>query len=340
MRNKVCLPEISIIRLILILCIVIGHSFAPFSGGSWHSICEGEIAIYMWINPFFISFQLGAFVLISGYLYKHTSLSSVGWRSFVWKKFERLMIPGILFSLIYLYLFADKPIGIGKFIVNILSGAGHLWFLPMLFWCFIFTFFIGKLNCSKRSVIIFLCILALLPLPVPLGIGNAFHYLIYFYLGIVLYDRRSDILVLKKSCIIILWIIYLLTIFIEIIGRNYLMSFIDFYGVYSKAAVLATINTIQLLVTVSGSLALYSTILKVIHGINVTNNFILFCGKSFYGIYIFHQFILVYLYYHTSLSSHISIYLMPWLGLVVSLAMSLICTYGMLKTKIGRFLIG
>lgn len=300
----------------------------------------GTIEIYKWINPLFISFQLGAFVLISGYLYQHSSVRLISWTKFIWKKFKRLMIPCILFSLIYYYLLSNKGLDVWNLTLNLLSGVGHLWFLPMLFGCFVSCFFIGKLRFSKWIILVSLAVLSLLPLPIPFGIGNACHYLVYFYLGVVLYNRKDEALQWNKKYIVILWLVYLFsTVFLKFIGHDYLFSYIDLYGIYSKLVVLVINNAIQLLITITGSLALYSTVVKAIHGKSITNGALLFLGKSSYGIYIFHQFILVLLYYHTSLSSNLSPYLIPWFGLIVSLILSMVCTYFMLRTKVGRFLI-
>lgn len=56
------------------------------------------------------------------------------------KKAERLILPSVVFSLVYWQLFngdITDLVGGGKIVISVLSGVGHLWYLPVLFWCFV-----------------------------------------------------------------------------------------------------------------------------------------------------------------------------------------------------------
>lgn len=59
-----------------------------------------------------------------------------------------------------------------------------------------------------------------------------------------------------------------------------------------------------------------------------------------YGVYIYQQFILKYLYYKTAFASYVSTEAFPWIGFVVALVFSLLLCHLTLKTKFGRYLIG
>ena len=59
-----------------------------------------------------------------------------------------------------------------------------------------------------------------------------------------------------------------------------------------------------------------------------------------YGVYIYHQFILMYLYYKTDLISIVPNALFPWLGFAITLVLSLIFCFLTLRTRLGRYLIG
>lgn len=59
-----------------------------------------------------------------------------------------------------------------------------------------------------------------------------------------------------------------------------------------------------------------------------------------FGVYLFQQFLLVGLYRHTNLSSIVGFYWLPWVGFGVSMIGSLLLTYLMRLSKIGRYLIG
>ena len=53
----------------------------------------------------------------------------------------------------------------------ILNGAGHLWFLPMLFWCFILMWILKEIHWGGQILIAIL--LLILPIPsLPLRISE------------------------------------------------------------------------------------------------------------------------------------------------------------------------
>ncbi|MEG2599838.1 MAG: acyltransferase family protein, partial [Muribaculaceae bacterium] len=212
LESKKLLPEVSIVRPILIICIVIGHCFAPYSG-AWDlpKNINGE-TLYSWINPLFISFQLQAFVFISGYLYSYQKKTSSNIQ-FIYKKFKRLIIPAIFFGIIYylLFRFERDYFNISNAIIQILSGIGHLWFLPMLFWCFFIIRFLDKIIISNIIKLALLFPLTIIPVPIPFGIGVSLHYVFFFYCGIFVFTNKNSfdfILCKRKYIILFLFILF------------------------------------------------------------------------------------------------------------------------------------
>lgn len=59
-----------------------------------------------------------------------------------------------------------------------------------------------------------------------------------------------------------------------------------------------------------------------------------------YGVYIYHQFILKYLYYDTAFTQHLPLDAVPWISFGVVLALSLVACHLTLKFKFGKWLIG
>lgn len=59
-----------------------------------------------------------------------------------------------------------------------------------------------------------------------------------------------------------------------------------------------------------------------------------------YGVYIFHQFILKYIYYNSSVVTSIHPNLLPWVALLVTLLLSTTVSATLLRTKVGKYLIG
>ena len=122
-------------RPILIVLLVLYHSFAIYSGAWDRPEGYEGVQAYKWIARTSYAFMLESFVFLSGYLwsYQRNSLGKV--RTFyhtVMDKSARLLIPCWVFSIIYLILFES---GNGDYnrLLAILEGEGHLWFLPMLF---------------------------------------------------------------------------------------------------------------------------------------------------------------------------------------------------------------
>ena len=107
--------DILIYRPLLIICIIIGHCFGIYNGSFFNSIGAVGYNWYKYMNPLFISFQLYAFVFISGYLYANHARKNamIPFWSFVWKRFKRLYIPSLFFGILYVLLF-DSDLGGGK----------------------------------------------------------------------------------------------------------------------------------------------------------------------------------------------------------------------------------
>lgn len=188
--NKI-ITEIDLIRPFLIILVVLYHSFIIFAGGWQPVVGYVDIPVYKYISVVSYSFMLEGFVLISGYIYGY-QLAEKGIGSFtklLSKKFLRLLVPAIIWSLIYSLSLFDGQINI----ITILSGAGHLWFLIMLFWVFIGCFLIYKFRINYCFVWLLLLISALLSSnPLPLQLNAAMYYIFFFYLGTRMYVWMSD----------------------------------------------------------------------------------------------------------------------------------------------------
>lgn len=68
--NKKFFGYICLIRVVIILLLIIYHSFAPFCS-SWEIIpgMNGQYTLYSWISLLAYSFMLESFVFISGYIF-------------------------------------------------------------------------------------------------------------------------------------------------------------------------------------------------------------------------------------------------------------------------------
>jgi len=187
-HKKLLLGDAVLIRLFLILLLVLYHSLCVFCG-SWE-VPDGftEIPVYWWMGKAASSFMLETFVFLSGYLYgvqiQKKGICIVNFKSMILRKVKRLLLPCFLFGSLYYVMFYDLSKSVSEIIYSILNGTGHLWFLPMLFWCFVCVYGIEKLHISQKVVIPLLTVAALCSiLPLPFRLGKTMYYLLFFYVG-------------------------------------------------------------------------------------------------------------------------------------------------------------
>ena len=206
--GKILLLDVCIIRFILIFLLVLYHAFAIFCG-AWTPL-DGypEIRSYRWIGKASYSFMLEAFVFISGYVFGYQVLrkpEKLAFNSVATSKAKRLLLPSIIFSVIYYCLFYDFHKPIYEICYSIINGTGHLWFLPMLFWCFIFTSLAEKTGINRRCVTAIAIALSFVSVvPLPFRLSSSLYYFIFFYVGYILkrYDLNADKSVSRKNTIL------------------------------------------------------------------------------------------------------------------------------------------
>lgn len=141
-----------------------------------------------------------------GYQVRVKGESKLQAKDLFWGKFKRLMIPCMVFSLLYILLFGHITQPIQKTLYGLMNGVGHMWFLPMLFWCFVGTWIIEKLHFKPKLIIPLLCLATFSSfLPLPLRMNTAMYYLFFFYVGYVIQrnDFSLDWLYTKRNVVII-----------------------------------------------------------------------------------------------------------------------------------------
>lgn len=348
MRNndtqKKLLYEVSIIRPLIIALLVFMHSFTKISTGAGGR-CNGYQLIegYKWIAWF--SFRIETIALVAGYVFSYQSHDlgrSYRFWSFVWKKFKRLIIPMLVFGVAYYFLFyyyADT-FTVKDFIVTLLSGCGHLWFLPMLFWSFIAIWLIDHFKLNSWWLLFVLAIISLIPAQqMPLGFSRLPHFLFYVYGGYFLWTKRDCLFAhcLSWKCITALWVVYVVLV---IADHALLPEYKAFAGIM-KAFVFGLGKLVDLLMAVCGVMALYLTVCHFTtqEGFK-PKPWVIAANGNCYGVYVYHQFILTLLYFFTPFVSVVHPLIVPWLGFAIIMTVSLLLTRLTLKTKVGRALIG
>lgn len=340
------IKEINIARVILAGLIVLYHSFIIFSGG-W-APPDGYVpnTAYAYIAKLSICFTLEAFVVISGYLFTYQSAKksslgeSVSFGGLALKKAKRLLLPSIVFSALYLICFTQED-DLPSIFLAMINGAGHLWFLPMLFWCYVFGWFVFRVNLNDKAKTITLLLLSgLSVIPSIMGIGDALYYSFFFFSGNLLWKHRDKLAkYASKKHILIFWLVFVLCFALKI-KAGHIVSGIEGSSQLIKYVKLIADTYLRLICASAGVFALYLTTTYLSRFKSADSSIIIKLAGLSFGTYIFQQFIIQFIYYHTSLADYLGFTLLPWVVFFVTLLASSAITFLFLKTKTGRFLIG
>lgn len=344
MGEKKLLKDVVVIRPLFIAIVVIYHAFIIYMGGWDKPKNFIPIDEYNWLANFLYFIRMQGFVFMAGYVYAYQVLALKKDSSLVaiiLKKFKRLILPSIFFSLIYFFIFYNRnDYSLFSGIIKILSGAGHMWFLPMLFWCFLWGKLLLLIRNHDALILIVLLLFSLLPWPIPLGIGRALQYMVFFWGGFLVWKYHDIIMSkLNKSLVFFVLILFLGTYVVSIWFKGLALFTSD--EIIFKVLNYVINSAVSLVVTLFGISTVYLLVNYFIEKKQVMPASWVFKASSVcYGVYIFQQFILQILYYKTSLPVLVGAYWLPWVGCVVTFIVSIELTRLTLKTKFGRFLIG
>ena len=330
-------------RPILIVFLVVYHAFIVYGGGWEQPIGFIDIPLYGSIAGWTYSFMLESFTFISGYVWMFTSLNGGGnlW-SLVKKKSKRLLVPMLVFGILYLILFMDYQT-IGSAVYSVLNGTGHLWYLPMLFWCFVEAWLLKQIKIDERIKLIVVAMLAIFfsELPIPFRIATSFYYLFFFYIPVLLVGRREEIYKkIMRQPMRLLTIAWIAFIAVYLLIKYVVHSPLSTEGLpmVNKFIVLSLNKALQLVYSTLGVSAFYLTamVLSGTSDLTPKETLLVKIGGYCFGVYIFQQFILKGLYYNTSIPEKVGPYWLPWVGVLLALVISLFLTYLIRLTKIGR----
>ncbi len=339
MQNQVprSLDEVSFIRPILIILLIIVHCFTVFNGG-WPPFDNyQDCTAYKWLSRTCYSFLLETFVFISGYVWSYQK-NDLGRANtliqIILKKAKRLLLPSIVFSIIYQQLFNTEVTdygnvvifeGGGREILSVLSGVGHLWFLPVLFWCFIWLYLIEKIQINEPIRFEILLILSLLPYPyIPFQLSRVPYYLLFFYLGYKTRQYKGQCrfrLSLRSN--IGLWLAFAVTFVALRMLKAHLSGITVTAPLIGKILYNIVSRGCQLSYSILGVFAIFCTALYFIQKHNLPQWY-KDIGALCFGVYVYQEFIIKYLYYYTDLPYRISYLLLPWVAFVITLILSLL----------------
>lgn len=348
MQQKKLLYEVSLIRPLVIFLLVVMHAFAIYTGAWEKPDCIDDVPIYYWLSMFIQGFRIETIALIAGYVFAFQSIDLARkhtFSGFVWKKFKRLIIPGVVFSTIYYFLFIFDRTNFHyvPFFISILSGSGHLWFLPMLFWCFIVIWCIDRYKLSSLLLLCLFALASIVPIPyIPFGFHRLPHFLFYCYLGYTLYEHKKWVLnrFMNGASICLLWGLYIMLTIVNVVFIAPHVAFTtESYTIKLIWYILS--GSTKFIISCSGILALYLMVCKLTTQENyVPPRLIIDASKMCYGVYVYHQFIYVYLYDYTQLPMWAGTYMLPWVAFSITITGAYLLTRLTLATRVGRYLIG
>lgn len=331
--------EIDRLRAIAIIGLVILHAFTMWAGNWPMAIGVEPNEIWRWVAIIANSMVLPLFTFISGYLWgMQKTKGYIPFKILCRKKFHRLLLPSLVFGTIYYILFIDFTPTVGGFchtIASIILGVGHLWYLPVLFSCFLISRLVGGgyfyTNSMYRVMLIF--ILAITGFQIfPFNIGKVIFYLFYFELGAIIFEQAPHI---GKKHIVFLTLSWLILLLSGEIFKDSIQQIGDinkFYSIWLS-------NLIQLTTGTAGTLACYGFVCLHQKLSPIPSKFTVFIASYSMGIYIFHQFILIALVYHTPLPSLVNTQVLPFLLLATALLGSIALSYLMKQNSLISTLI-
>lgn len=211
----------------------------------------------------------------------------------------------------------------------------------MIFWCFVLIYFIETYTSTSVKVWLLIAIVfSLLPLQgfLPLRVGYATNFFIYFYTGYLLmkHNMTKNMKINVFHCVLGV-VTYLL---VGILLTEWLMELKSSSLILHGLKILLMrashlIGAMAMIVAFYGIANFFCVSLYIARH----PRFIKLSGYC-YGVYIYQQFILLLLYFHTDIPILLGPVVLPWVACVVTICLSLFMCHLTLKTRLGRFLIG
>lgn len=337
------LENVAVIRPILVVLLVFYHAFAIY-GGAWEPI-EGfpEIKAYWWLDWFAFACMLETFVFVLGYVfgYQVRTKGEVKLRpkSLFVGKLKRLMLPCAIFSLLYILIFGNITQPIGGTLYAMVNGYAHMWFLPMLFWCFVLIWIIEKFKIKPKYVVPVLVILSLFAVNgLPLQLSHTMYYMVFFYTGYAIqrYDVSLDKYYTKQNAIVSVFVFIVLFVVLTLLKENRDLIFT------SPSIIVQTGKFIIGKICMLGYSGAGIIMLMIVVGyIQKSSDFkvprwMIEVGNLCFGVYLFQQFILQAIYYYTETPGSVGAIFTPWIGFGIALIGSLLLTWLCRLTRVGR----
>ncbi len=330
--------DIAMLRLLCTTIVVFFHAYGMMYASHFS---DATVAMYKAKYEFFnstylINIAMPMFLFISGFLFGGQLLKSqpISFIKTVKGKFMRLMMPFFVFAT--LFMFTQNAASFKPFYQWTYS---HLWFLPMLFWCFITTWLLQRLIMNRSYYVSIPTLIILFVIAIPdkifpmiFGLHHINTDLCWVALGAWFYKHEVQFLP-KSTLLKIISIVVGITLFIVA-----MTIYPQEYGTKTIIGIIVTISVIYSLWILFNWIPWKNL---------AVTDFLMSLSACSFGIYIFHNWLEAHMVSQTAqrvlhlenlAQNHI--YLYPFLFSVSAFVLSLGMTWVLLKFKVGRKLIG
>lgn len=340
--NKISLNNCSFVKMILMFFVILGHSIAFWTGG-WFTpitpIYNSSLLniVFTWIG----SFHTYAFTLVSGYIFEEKIIrgSYREFYPFLKNKIKRLIIPYIFVALFWVIPISNLFFNWNKMdiIRNYVfcENPSQLWFLWMLFWCFcLFWFLRNKCMRFKNlfpSIMFIMFVIGIFGKKYLMNVfcvWNAFQYMIYFYIGMIIRNGDiSKISLIFKRLKLFQWIELEIIFFAIKLG-------VDKFCVRMNIVIIL----VDLCLQIIGSITVFFILQEIANSIEWNKKIIKVLIKYSMTIYLFHQQIIyITLYVFNGKIKPVTHVI---INLLVSLSVALLLSRMLASIKITRCLLG
>ncbi len=333
--------DIAVMRLFCIAVVVFFHAY-----GMMYATGHFDADVYTKYEQMYKAFNQGPvinlamaiFTFIAGFLFgrqllgKRYSLTREGCAAVFSGKGMRVLLPFFVFTIIF--MFTTNSASWAPFYQWTYS---HLWYLPMLFWCFVFTWILQNIVLSSKPAISVALLAILLVVscldkfvPLFLGLHSVSCWLYWFVLGAVVSKWESAIFSAIKRYHLFWGLVAAYVVFTILFPPDYGHN--TFIG--------------QITIT-CGVYAAWHACREIPWQNFAVTKFLVWLSTFSFGIYIFHNWLEAFI---VSSSAQRLLPLRDWainhmvlFPLVFSLlafVLSFLLTWAVTRTRIGRKLIG
>lgn len=192
---------------------------------------------------------------------------------------------------------------------------------------------------TKRSLLFSACLSIVSIIPAPFQLLKALYYFYFFLLGIYITYLKIDTIKNKTLLKLIGSFLIIFVLFVHL--TPHLKEYHN-DGIIIKAIAFSIKCVARLIMSTVGCLIVYFLANGILYTLRIQriSRTWLYINQICFGIYLFQQFILKYLYYNTNLPTIFGTYWTPWIFFVIALLGSAILSIIIRKSRIGHTLIG